>query len=142
MKFWRLVVSMTTSRSESFLASASARHSFAIGDRVAVHPDAGPALGDRVLADDGVLGGQRAVGVAVGQVAVPQLLGELDRGLAADLLAPDHVGLLVGVGVGVAEHERRRRQDLQVVGAAAVPGEPALDVGVEGAARPPGCRAG
>ena len=37
------------------------------------------------------------------------------------------------VGLGVAEHERRRRHDLQLAVAAAVPGEPALDVGVEGA---------
>ena len=89
-------------------------------DGVAVHPHAGPALGDRVLADDRVFGGKRAVGVAVGQVAVPQLLGELDRGLAADLLAADDVRLLLRVVVGVAEHERRRGEDLEVVGAAAV----------------------
>ena len=44
-------------------------------------------------------------------------------------------GLLLRLGVGVAEHERRRGQDQQLVAAAAVPGEPALDVGVERLAR-------
>ena len=70
----RPVISMTSSRSDRFLASASARHSFAMatGSRY-IRTLARPwAIG--VLADDRVLGGQRAVGVVVGQVAVPQLL--------------------------------------------------------------------
>ena len=142
MKFWRLVFSIDDLAQRELLGLGQRPPLVRDRHRVAVHPDAGPALGDRVLADDRVLGGQRAVGVAVGQVAVPQLLGELDRGLAADLLAADDVGLLARVGVGVAEHERRRRQDLEVVAAATVPGEAALDVGVERAARPPGWRAG
>ena len=101
------------------------------GDRVAVHPHARPAPGDGVLAGVGIDVGQRAVGVVGGQVAVPQLLEELDRGLPADLLQPDLVGEFLRLGVGVAEHERGGRQDQQLVVGTAVPGQPALDVGVE-----------
>ncbi len=50
------------------------------GDRIAMHPHTGPALGDRVLADQRVDGGQRPVGVVIGKVAVPQLFEEFDRG--------------------------------------------------------------
>ena len=104
------------------------------GHRVAVHAHAGPAPGDGVLAGVGIDVGQRAVRVVAGQVAVPQLLGELDRGLPADLLAADLAGDLLSLGVGVAEHEGGRRQDQQLVVGAAVPGQPPLDVGVEGLA--------
>ena len=85
-------------------------------DRVAVHPHAGPALRDGVLADHRVDRGQRPVGVVVGQVAVPQLFEELDRRLRRDLRQPDVVGDVGGLGVGVAEDERRGGQDEQVLG--------------------------
>jgi hypothetical protein len=101
------------------------------GQRIAVHPHAGPAAGDGVLARIGIDIGQRPVGVIAGQVPVPQLLEELDRGLPADLLKTHLPGQLSGVGVGVAEDEGRGRQDQQLVWRPAVLGQAALDVGVE-----------
>ena len=56
---------------------------------------------------------------------------ELDRGLPADLLAPHLVGQFLGFGVGAGQHERGGGQDEQLVRAAAVAGQAALDVGVE-----------
>ena len=81
MKVWRPVISMTSSRMDSFLASASSRHSRAVASgsryiRTLARPWAmvfSPTTGSIV--------GQRAVRVVVGQVAVPHLLEELDRGL-------------------------------------------------------------
>ena len=96
-----------------------------------VREHAGPTLDDRVGRHVGVDLGERALGVVGRQVAVPQLLEQQDGRLRAHLLAPDHVGLLGGVGRVVAQHVRHRRQDLQLVGAAAVAGQAALGVGVE-----------
>ena len=79
----------------------------------------------------GSIVGQRPLGVVGRQVAVPQLLEQQDRRLRADLLAADGVGLLGGVLGRVAEHERGRREDLQLVGRAPVVGQAALDVGEE-----------
>ncbi len=128
----RPVTSMISSRADRFSASALARHSPASGDRVRRMPDAGPALGDQLVADHRVEGGQRAVGVVVGQVAVPQLLEELDRGLRRHLGQAHLVGELGRLGVGVAEHERGRGQDQQLVAGPAELRQPALHVGVEG----------
>ena len=87
------------------------------GQRVPVHPHAGPAAGDGVLARVGIDVRQRAVRVVAGQVPVPQLLEERDRGLPADLLAAHLAGQFGRLGVGVAEHEGRGR-----AGSAAGPG--------------------
>ncbi len=104
-----------------------------VGDRdgVAVHAHTGPATRDGVLADDGIDGGQRPVRVVVGQVAVPQLFEELDRGGGRDLRQPDLVRDVGGLGVGVAEDECRGGQDQQLIVAPPVLREPALDVGIE-----------
>ena len=95
-------------------------------------PHAGPALGDRVVADHRVEVGQRAVGVEVGQVAVPQLLEELDRGLRRYLgrrtswaisAASASVSPSTNVAAGRISSSSRVRPYLA---------QPALDVGVEG----------
>ena len=101
------------------------------GERVPVHPHAGPASGDGVLPDQRVDLRQRAVGVVAGQVAVPQLLEELDRRLPADLLQPHLVGQFLGLGVGVAEDEGGGGKDQELVGRTSVAGQPTLHVGVE-----------
>ena len=113
-----------------FFSSASARH-FA-GDRERIAVVAHPTAGDRDAAVDvGVDVGQRTVGVVAREVAAPHLLEEGDGALRAHLLEADRRRPFVGVGLGVAEHHRRRRDDLEVVGRAAVAGEPSLHVGVE-----------
>jgi hypothetical protein len=96
-----------------------------------VHPDARPSPGNRVLPRVRVDVRQRPVRVVARQVPVPELFQEGDRGRPADLLAAHLTGQLPGLGVGVAEHERRGREDQQLVAAAAVPGQAALHVGVE-----------
>ncbi len=102
--------------------------------RVAVHADLGPALGDVVVADVRVDLGQRAVRVVGRQVPVPDELQVLDGRGTADLLAAHLLGEVLGLGVGVAEHEGRGREDEQLVRPAAVLGEAGLDIGVEGLA--------
>ena len=88
----RPVTSMISSRIERFFGLRLGPPLVRGRDRVPVHPDAGPALGDGVLAAIRIDVGQRPVRVVGGQVAVPQLLQEPDRGLAADLLQPHLVG--------------------------------------------------
>jgi hypothetical protein len=91
----------------------------------------GPALRDVIRPHHRVHRRQRAVRVVVGQVAVPQLFQEPDRGLPADLLPPYLVGQFGGVRVRTGQHERRGRQDQQLLRGTAVAGQPALHVGVE-----------
>ena len=97
MKVCRPVTSMIRSRSDRFFASAQRPPLVRGGERVAVHPHAGPALGDRVLADDA--GRRRAAGrrgrsrTGRGSTAAP---ANLIAVCAADLLAADLVGLLAG----------------------------------------------
>ena len=74
---------------------------------------------------------QRAIRVIGAQVPVPQLLGELDRRLPADLLAPDDRCVLLGLGLGVTEDEGGGRQYQQFVMSPTVFRQPALDVGEE-----------
>ncbi len=100
-----------------------------------MHPDAGTATGDGVLADDRIDGRQGAVGVMVGQVAVPQLFEEFDRRLRRHLRQAHVVGDVGRLGIRVTEHERRGGQDEQLVVAPPVGREATLDVGVEGLAR-------
>jgi hypothetical protein len=70
------------------------------------------------------------LGIVAGQVAVPELLEQQDRGLRADLLPADVVGAFVRVGVGVPQHEGHPWNDLQRVGCPAVAGQPGLHVAV------------
>ena len=81
--------------------------------------------------DVGIDVGQRAVGVVAREVASPHLLDERDRALRAHLLRADVRGELLGLVVGVADDGGGGGDDLQVVGAAPVAGEPPLHVGVE-----------
>ena len=94
------------------------------GDRVGVHPHRARPLAMVFSPTSGIERRQRSVRVVVAQVPVPQLLGELDRGLPADLL-PAHVGgVSCGLLLGVAQHEGGGREHQQFVAAAAV-GRPA-----------------
>ena len=117
MNVWRPVTSMISSRMDSFSGlrpAPATRAAVASGSRyirTLARPRAivcSPSVGIDV--------GQRAVRVVAGQVPVPQLLEERDRGLPADLLAAHLPGELGRVGVGVAEHEGRGGQDQQLVG--------------------------
>src|ERR1700722_3402699 len=62
---------------------------------------------------------------------MPELLEKLDRGLRRHLRQPNLARNLLGLGVGVADHECRCRQDEQLVTAAPIAGETALDVFVK-----------
>ena len=112
------------------LRSASSRHLAATASESASWRTR-PRVIDAAAVDVGVDVGQRAVGVVGRQVAAPHLLDEGDRPLRADLLQPDVGGQLLGVGVGVGDDGGGGRDDLEVVPAAAVAGQPLLDVGVE-----------
>ncbi len=59
------------------------------------------------------------------------MLGELDRGLSADLLAADDGRIFLGFRVRVTQDEGRRGQDQQLLRSPAVFRQPALDVGEE-----------
>ena len=122
---------MISSRMDRFPASALARQFRAVATgsrymRTLARPRAVSVLA-RVRVDLR----QRPVRVVAGQVPVPQLLAEGDRGRAADLLQPDLVRKLGRLGVGRRQHERRRGQDLELIGRPAVLCQPSLDVGVE-----------
>ena len=102
------------------------------GQRVPVHPHAGPAAGDGVLARLGVDVGQRAVRIVAGQVPVPQLLQELDRGLPADLLEAHLPGPVPRASASVSPSTNVAAGRISSwSGVAPVAGQAALDVGVE-----------
>jgi len=117
----RPVTSMTTSRADRFPGSARARHSPASATGSLANCRT-LALGDQVVADHRVEGGQRPVDVKTGQLGVPQLLDEPQRGLRRDLGPPYVAGDLGRFGVGVAEHECGRGQDKQLAAGTAEPG--------------------
>ncbi|OEI69797.1 hypothetical protein Cus16_0409 [Curtobacterium sp. ER1/6] len=91
------------------------------------------AARDRVGVDVRFDVGQWAVDVVRGQVTVPDLLEERDRGGRADLRPSDRPGALLGVGLRVADGEGRAGQDQEFVLAAADTLQSVGDVGVEGA---------
>ena len=100
-------------------------------ERVPEHAHTRPAARDGVLPHDRVHRRQRPVRVMIGEVAVPELFEELDRRLPGHLGEPDLVGQVGRLVIGVADHERRGRQDEQLVMAPPVARQPALDVGIE-----------
>ena len=79
--------------------------------------------------------GHGPVGVDVGEVAVPDLLGEGDRGLRAHLLVLHLARVLRRLLLGGAQDERRGRQDLEVLVATPELRQAPLHVGVELLAR-------
>ena len=93
----------------------------------------GPALDPRRGLGGGLDVGQRSVRVVAGQVAVPDHLGQHDRGPRVDLPVVNVLVTLAGLGVGVAEHDAGAGQDPHLVGVPAGLADPGLDVVVEGA---------
>ena len=133
MKFCRPVTSMITSRSERPFGRGELpplgwrRRS----DRVCIRTLARPRA--MVFSPtSGSIVGQRPVRVVVAQVPVPQLLGELDRGLPADLL-PAHLVRRTPAPPSRCRRARTWRPAAPAVRRGARPyfGQPALDVGVE-----------
>lgn len=76
------------------------------------------ALDDRRCVGIGVDIGDRTLGVITGQIAIPDLLEQDQRGLPGDLLIVDGVVLLHRFGFGVPEHETGRGQNLYLIGRA------------------------